>query len=177
MRLTVLAPLMALAGCAHQQTMWVRDGATQADFERDRAQCVYEANAATASYSSGPTRRSMSGAIAQGIEDGITIGLRQRELAMLCMKARGYAEVPIGYLPPEPAPPPQPVPTQDPPHQVIQGRWSYNVETVARQARCHDQPVARRATEVGESEIYSVRCGDGSTLMVRCDDGNCRVLR
>lgn len=83
------ALVLLLAGCA-QPVVWYKDGATAQDFERDKAQCIYEINVATASYSSGPTARTNSGAIAQGIGEGMTISMRQHELYGLCMRARGY---------------------------------------------------------------------------------------
>lgn len=190
MKAALVAPcILALTGCAHHNMMWVKEGATQADFERDRSQCIYESAAATGSYNpSGATARTYSGAIAQGIGDGIAIGLRRAEIAVLCMQARGYRQVPIGTAgvtpaaaPPYSAPDPResmnrPV-TPEPPHTVLVGRWSYNVERTAREEKCHDTPVARLASDVGDAEMYSVRCADGSTLMLRCDSGNCRVLK
>lgn len=86
--------LAALVGCA--QFTWVKDGADAADFERDKAQCVYEASLATAGAGSGSGYyRSTGQAVAAGIGEGIALGLRQLELATLCMRARGYQQVPI----------------------------------------------------------------------------------
>jgi hypothetical protein len=83
-----LLPLI-LVSCA-AQPVWYKDGATHADFEQDKNRCIYEAHAATASYSSGNTARTHSGAVAQGIGDGLNISMRQGELYGLCMRARGY---------------------------------------------------------------------------------------
>lgn len=54
------------------------EGATQESFHRDKAQCYYEASAATAS-----------------IRSGIEAGFQQGHLEQLCMQARGYDKVPM----------------------------------------------------------------------------------
>lgn len=103
----VLAASIGLTACAPQY-MWVKQGATSDDFERDKNLCVYEAKLATASYSQGATPRSRSAAFAQGFGEGLTMALRENELATLCMQTKGYVQVPIGSAPPPSAysPPP-----------------------------------------------------------------------
>lgn len=88
--------LAILSGCATPmaQYMWVKDGATQGDFDRDMAKCQYEAAAATAGYGAGPTVRSSSGDFVQGFGEGMTRGLRQNELVQLCLTAHGYSKQP-----------------------------------------------------------------------------------
>jgi len=83
--------LFLLGGCG-SPPVWVKPGATQADFEQDVARCRYEAAAATASYSTGPTARGLSGAMAQGFGEGLTSGMRQIELVKLCLEAKGYSQ-------------------------------------------------------------------------------------
>jgi hypothetical protein len=83
------ALILLLAGCAQPMT-WYKEGGSQAEYEQDVARCTYEAHAATASYSQGQTARTNSGAVAQGIGEGMTMSMRQRDLAILCMRARGY---------------------------------------------------------------------------------------
>ena len=85
-----------LTACS-PQFVWVKEGATEAGFERDKAQCQYEAAAATANYNTGPTARGYSGAVAQGIGEGIAIGMRQAELIQLCLQAKGYSKQSIQY--------------------------------------------------------------------------------
>lgn len=99
-----IAGLLGLCGCAPRYS-WVRDATTQQQFERDRAQCLYESKAATASYSSGPTPRTLGGSFGQGFADGITLAMRENELAVLCMKARGYSQraIDAGETAPQPA--------------------------------------------------------------------------
>ena len=80
-----------LSGCA--QTAWVRPpGGPAFNLGQDSAQCEYESFAATASYGSGPTARTVGGAIGQGFGEGIAIALRRNELFALCMRARGYSQ-------------------------------------------------------------------------------------
>lgn len=80
----VVAFGLCTAGCAQTTTMWVKAGATDADFQRDKAACEYEAKIHTPSmpYSG------MSGAISTGIQEGMRIG----ELGVLCMRAKGYSQ-------------------------------------------------------------------------------------
>jgi len=87
-KLATLAASVALLGCA--LPTWTRPDTTQADFDRDAAQCKYEAVAATSGYGTGPTARSTSGAFSQGLGEGIAAGMKQGELIRLCMMARGY---------------------------------------------------------------------------------------
>lgn len=85
MRSSPLMAVLALAlpGCAHQQTMWAKDGATPDQFERDKAQCIYEASAATQQTT--PGYRTAFG-------QELDRAMRRNELAVLCMKARGYSQ-------------------------------------------------------------------------------------
>lgn len=72
-----------LAGCAARAPeIWVKDaGFTQAGFERDKEQCLYEVSAATQQTDYG--YRTI---VVQEIERAT----RQRDLAVKCMGARGY---------------------------------------------------------------------------------------
>ena len=78
--IALLAPI--LAGCVTQQAVWDKPGGTQVAFDQDKAQCIYEAKLGTPSM----PYHGMSGAISTGIEEG----MRQAELEVLCMQARGY---------------------------------------------------------------------------------------
>src|SRR5688572_28681681 len=62
--------LLLLTGCA-PQWQWKHPHGDQAQFNRDVAQCEYEGAQATASYSHGATARTTSGAISQGIGEGL----------------------------------------------------------------------------------------------------------
>ena len=183
----------AVTGCIAPPD-WYKDGATVQEFERDRAQCVYEANAATAGYSQGQTARTQSGAIAQGFGEGLTMALRQRELAILCMRAKGYIDVPAGTARPAPVvarPPekltPEPVtiyrtegvnygdPESLKPPSV--GAMSFEVERIARDEKCHDSPQARLVASGPGFETYSVVCSGSDALSLRCELTNCKVLK
>lgn len=97
MRSIVIAVVATFLGCAAQPGyMWKHHShADKAQFDKDRAQCEYEAAQGTASYSQGATARTYSGAVAQGIGEGFTIASRRAELGVLCMKAKGYTQHPI----------------------------------------------------------------------------------
>ena len=80
----------ALAACATAPAGWQKSGAPVSDVDRDKAECTYEAKAATASYKSTPSKPGESAAMGAAIGDGIVIGEKQVELTNECMKARGY---------------------------------------------------------------------------------------
>lgn len=94
MKAIIIAATIALTGCATPM-MWVKDGAEVADFERDRLQCLYEVAVATGVYLPSGNYRTTGQAAATGAVNGLAIGLHQRDLAILCMKARGYHQVPM----------------------------------------------------------------------------------
>jgi len=71
-KVILVGVVMTLSACA-APFGWVKDGGDEAEFERDKARCIYEAAAATRDYSS----------------------VRQMDLAHLCMQARGYRKVPL----------------------------------------------------------------------------------
>jgi len=64
-------------------TVWSKPGATESDFEQQKAQCEYQANLATPDNGL-PT--STSDAVAQGISNGMRIG----NLEQMCMRANGW---------------------------------------------------------------------------------------
>ena len=76
-----LLGLLAVAACG--PTLY-RNNTTQAEFERDKAQCEYEASAATAG-GTGMRHRTVVGA---AYDEAMTQG----RLALMCMRARGYTE-------------------------------------------------------------------------------------
>ena len=80
--LPVLLSITLIGGCAAEPPpVWYKDGATSADFERDKAQCVYEITAAT--QNTDPTMRTVFGQEMERAQ-------RQKQLAPLCMKAKGW---------------------------------------------------------------------------------------
>jgi hypothetical protein len=90
MRTWILAPLLAVAACASPVKEWTHDTAATSRLDQDKAQCDYEAKAATASYSTSPSDNKMSSAIGTGIGDGIAIAEKRIELINECMKVKGY---------------------------------------------------------------------------------------
>ena len=93
MRTPVYLPLIAAiacCACATSPAGWQKSGAAMSDLDRDKAQCSYEAKAATASYKSTPSKPGESAAMGAAIGDGIAIAEQQIELTNECMKARGY---------------------------------------------------------------------------------------
>ena len=75
--LMTAAIALTLAGCA--KPVWYHPTKTQADFDRDAAQCQYEAIAATAN-------------IVGGSAAGMQQGFARAEVAQACMRARGYKQ-------------------------------------------------------------------------------------
>lgn len=84
-KLTAILLVFGLTGCVTQQMRWVRPGATQADFERDKIECVYESKKATGSMQAGV---GMGGAIAAGIDQA----MRESEIGGLCMRTKGWTQ-------------------------------------------------------------------------------------
>ncbi|MFZ0930455.1 MAG: PDZ domain-containing protein [Syntrophobacteraceae bacterium] len=87
---------LGMCGCATTNMVWDRPGEhyTQADFERDRAQCRYEVemNLQPTPYNS------TGGAVGAGIIDGV----RTAELTRLCMEAKGWRMVNASTVAPKP---------------------------------------------------------------------------
>ena len=70
-RAIVTCAVLVLAGCA--QRHWTKPGADSAQFEKDKAECLYEGNKATAS------------------DPNMFAGLMANNLATQCMQLRGYS--------------------------------------------------------------------------------------
>lgn len=85
---------LLLAGCAappaeHPATGWTHPTATAADFERDRARCVFEAERATAGFSLAYVPPTAYGAIWAREQETDVVHRRIRVL-QACMAAHGY---------------------------------------------------------------------------------------
>lgn len=83
--------LVLLSACGSSPKSWTKPGASEDQVERDRAQCEYEAKAATASYHSTPSKPGETAAVGRAVGDGIVIAEKQIELTRDCMRARGYS--------------------------------------------------------------------------------------
>lgn len=90
MKKAVVTVLLGLVGCGGGT--YNKPGATQAEFDRDLAQCRYEAASSASAYGSSETRRSASGAAGQGVGDAVAESGRRSELIDLCLRARGYSK-------------------------------------------------------------------------------------
>lgn len=88
----VSASALALiaSACSTAPSGWDKGGVPMSDMERDKAQCTYEAKAATASYKTTPLKPGETAAMGAAIGDGIVVAEKQVELTNECMKARGY---------------------------------------------------------------------------------------
>lgn len=80
-----LAVIVAAAGCAPRY-IWIHPSADRAQFDRDKAQCEYEA--ATATQQTDYSYRTSFG---QELDRAV----RRGEIGALCMKAKGYSQRPI----------------------------------------------------------------------------------
>jgi hypothetical protein len=87
---TLLVILFALTGCAAQQPrIWLHPHENQAIFQKDVAQCNYEAAKATGSYV--PDTSGYRTLLVQDLSAAVDIDNRQTKIKALCMKARGYS--------------------------------------------------------------------------------------
>ncbi len=91
MHLVLWTALLALSACVTSVDHWSKPGATQATIDHDKAECLYQAKSATASYSSAPSDKSMSAAVGAGVGDGIVVAEKQIDLTNDCMRLRGYS--------------------------------------------------------------------------------------
>ena len=79
----ILCSAISLAGCVSSNTVWLKPGANESDFQRDKNQCAYEATAATQN-----TDYSYRTVIGQALDQSI----RRNDLAVLCMQAKGWSQ-------------------------------------------------------------------------------------
>lgn len=84
--------VFAATGCA--TTQWVKPGATAADFERDKAQCIYEATIYTQPTPVATYRR-WENQLAASFGAALADGLRQAELTARCLEARGWRRMTV----------------------------------------------------------------------------------
>lgn len=82
--------LVLLCGCASSPSGWTKSSVASTDLQRDKAECAYQAKAATSSYHSSPSKKGEAAALGAAIGDGIVIAEKQVELTNECMRSRGY---------------------------------------------------------------------------------------
>lgn len=82
---------MLLSACATSVQNWSRPGASASDIQHDKAECQYQAKAATASYHSTPAADDQTHGMGSAVGDGIVIAEKQIDLTNDCMRVKGYA--------------------------------------------------------------------------------------
>ena len=162
-----------LGGCAYEPLVWTHRTSGTADYERDSAQCRYEASRGMGNYNA---------------------------LVTLCMQARGWYQVrPDAFVfsegtlpvPPNAVPRVQsaytlplplsgepsapdvaaPSPTRD----KATGRWAYAAERVtAFHFRC-EQPRAYLTSSSIRTEFFEVVCASGMSVPIQCDYAECAL--
>lgn len=107
-RFVAIAGVVALGGCA--QGIWLKPGATQAEFAQNQARCQLYAEDATPEHYT-PHSNKLGSILAAGLVDGIATGLQQRHKSDLCMAADGWQFVPqVQTAAQAPPAPPAPLP-------------------------------------------------------------------
>lgn len=164
-------------------------------YKQGLARCRYEAVADTAGYSSGRVAPTMVGAIAQGLGEGMAIGLRRSELFALCLEANGYskqikknslaasyASLPAPVADPPLVPQPsafgarkvEPVPAKPADH----GRTLSEMASVVQVLAESGFPLVGTPTRFMQKEnrSYYEAWGTGGRLKhVVCENGVCRI--
>ncbi|MFL1495403.1 hypothetical protein [Pseudomonas antarctica] len=81
---------LTLSACTTSVHNWSRTDGRTTDMAQDKAQCQYEAKAATASYHSSPSANDETHGMGNAVGDGIIIAEKQIELLNDCMRLKGY---------------------------------------------------------------------------------------
>lgn len=91
MKILLCVTLLALSGCATQPNyQWQHPHNNQARFDQDKARCEYEAAVAVGSYT--PDTSGYRTVLVAALSEQMDINRRSGEIAVLCMKARGYTQ-------------------------------------------------------------------------------------
>ncbi|MFJ2279616.1 hypothetical protein ACIOUG_00575 [Pseudomonas sp. NPDC087803] len=92
MKLLIIALFATLlSACVTSVHDWSRPGASAADIQHDKAECQYQAKAATASYHSAPAANDKTHGMGSAVGDGIVIAEKQIDLTNDCMRVKGYS--------------------------------------------------------------------------------------
>lgn len=193
---------LLLTACAFEPLVWTHPNYGLAEYDRDSAQCRYEARHATESYTTVYTAR---GAAALGLSEGTAAALHEGEVVSLCMRARGWYQVRTSAFvykqPPVPLPS-DPVPRTRPEYtlplppsgeaatsstpaiavyrsareQATGGRWRYMAENVTAFYFPCDNPRAYLVSSDVRTEFYEVTCaGAPMSIPIQCDYGECAL--
>ena len=90
MRYSLVFALLLTSCATPPRYEWLHPHGSKAQFDKDYAQCSYEAAAATGSYS--PNNRGYRTELGSMVADNIDRNQRYNEIGHLCMKARGYIQ-------------------------------------------------------------------------------------
>ncbi|AEC22282.1 hypothetical protein PT7_P046 (plasmid) [Pusillimonas sp. T7-7] len=88
MRSFVVIAVIVLAGCATAPT-WYKDGATQASFDADKAECQYEAIKHAGNYGT-------------SVGQGYAAAMHRDSIIMACLRHKGYSTTAPTYAKQEP---------------------------------------------------------------------------
>ena len=180
--------LVLLLGACATPYVWFKPGTTPAEFNQDAARCRYEAAAATANYNTGRTAGTMSGAVAQGLGEGLAIASRRDELIQLCLQARGYTKRAVVPAPNSADIPQQasisPVPVagrapQAPPAKITEDTSPTDPDTqrVVQFLAESGFPLVGQPIRFKRKDsltFYEVRGAGGRLTQVVCDQSTCR---
>lgn len=84
-KIAAAALIVSITSACAPQFVYTRPGATQVDFNHDKAVCEYQAASATASGGNFGMQTAIGAGIAQG--------MKQAELQEMCMRAAGWQQV------------------------------------------------------------------------------------
>lgn len=85
-----LLTALAFSGCTTGEREWVRDDTPRSEAEQARAECKYQAEAATVTIGSNNRPATFGDAISEGVASGVVRGIDQAELEKSCMEAKGF---------------------------------------------------------------------------------------
>lgn len=66
---------------------------------------------------------------------------------------------------------------QEPPPPAPVGKFTVEVERIAKAEQCHASPTPALSASGPGFENYTIPCANGDALSVRCEFGNCRTLK
>lgn len=175
---------IALAGCMNPK--WVKGGATDMDFARDRAECQHEIPIAEANYNMALRSRGHSAAVTQVEADSAASSMFKASLMRLCLIARGYRQIDMEQVSAIQQYVPSPPAIDTAPLRLSRPEKIAWVRLVAQKNDCAPVDDITGADYAGDRASYRISCSDGRRLELACDftsaidelnEGVCRVLR
>ncbi len=90
----ILIPLLTgslmLAGCASDDSAWVKDDTPRSDTDQALADCKYQAEAATIGIGANDHPKTWGEAIGDGLGNAVIQTMDEEELITSCMRAKGF---------------------------------------------------------------------------------------